>query len=166
MEPLENMLLYIKALEIRQAVDSIAEILLEAEMDFGTVEEGELLDFCYNSLLDNSIIIPNKISEVFSEDTPYDLRMENAVLIRKAALEMIADTGTLEEFGFELVEYLEVLLSELDMFRILFAEWIKTFDCWNYEIDRWGLFNPPGINYDDIDPDEDTSFNPDDFSDN
>lgn len=57
-------------------------------------------------------------------------------------------------------------VTELDTFRVLFAEWVNTFDCWNYHIDRWGLFNPPGINYDDIDPDEDLPFNPDDFTDN
>ena len=54
---------------------------------------------------------------------------------------------------------------EIDEFRILFTEWVKTFDEWNYSIDRWGLFNPPDINYGDHDPDDDIPFNPSDFFD-
>ena len=37
-------------------------------------------------------------------------------------------------------------------------EWVKTFDEWNYIIDRWGLFNPPGVNYDDFDIDDELPF--------
>ncbi|GHA28182.1 hypothetical protein GCM10007103_07180 [Salinimicrobium marinum] len=48
---------------------------------------------------------------------------------------------------------------------MLFAEWVKTFDQWDYILDRWGLFNPLGINIEDPDPDDDLPFdNPfDDF---
>jgi hypothetical protein len=53
----------------------------------------------------------------------------------------------------------------MEEFRILFAEWVATFDNENYSIDRWGLFNPPGVNYDDHDPDDDIPFDPDDFLD-
>ena len=55
------------------------------------------------------------------------------------------------------------IAGEVEEFRILFAEWVKTFDPWNYTIDRWGLFNPSGVNYDDKDPDDDISFDSDDF---
>ncbi|WP_262891436.1 hypothetical protein [Salinimicrobium marinum] len=42
---------------------------------------------------------------------------------------------------------------------------MKTFDQWDYILDRWGLFNPLGINIEDPDPDDDLPFdNPfDDF---
>jgi hypothetical protein len=85
--------------------------------------------------------------------------MENATLIRKAARELIVDALDLEKHGNQDTEYLDLLRKELDEFRILFAEWVKTFDCWSYSIDRWGLFNPPGIQYDDNDPDDDLPFN-------
>jgi hypothetical protein len=39
------------------------------------------------------------------------------------------------------------------------------FDVWNYIKDDWGLFNPPGVNAHDKDPDQDIPFNPDDFFD-
>lgn len=109
MKPWEHMPLHKKAMEIKQLVDSIAEILLEAEMDYETVEEGEMIDNCFNFMVDNSLIIPAKIAEASSEDTVYDIKMENATLIRKAAIEIITDTYTLENFGFKDLEYLDVL---------------------------------------------------------
>ena len=109
--------------------------------------------------------IPAKIAGVASEDTPYDLRMENAAIIRKAARELITDARGLQMHGYKDEEYLDLLWNEVEEFRILFAEWVKSFDQWNYIIDRWGLFNPPGVNYDDQDPDDDLPFNPEDFFD-
>lgn len=166
-EDWEHHPLYKKAMEIKQLVDSILEILTEAEMEYESEEEGAMIDNCFNFLMENSLMIPAKIAGASSEDMPYDIKMENATLIRKAARELITDSHTLEEFGFKETEYLEVLIKEIDEFRILFAEWVKTFDPWDYILDDWGLFNPPGINYDDKDPDDDIPFDDDDddFSD-
>lgn len=47
----------------------------------------------------------------------------------------------------------------------LFIDWVASFDVWNYIKDDWGLFNPPGVNAHDKDPDQDIPFNPDDFFD-
>ena len=55
--------------------------------------------------------------------------------------------------------------KEIDEFRLLFIDWVAGFDEWNYIKDDWGLFNPPGLNAHDKDPDEDIPFNPDDFFD-
>ena len=68
----------------------------------------------------------------------------------------------LEMYGFRETEYLDLLRNEIEAFRILFAEWVKTFDPFNYIIDRWGLFNPPGVNYNDLEDDD--SIDPDDFN--
>jgi hypothetical protein len=114
-------------------------------------------------LKQNAMIIPAKIAGASSEDMLFDIRMENAAIIRKAARELITDVRNLQIHGFKDVEYLDLLREEVESFRILFAEWVKTFDCWNYIIDRWGLFNPPGVNYDDLDLDDDIPFNLDDF---
>jgi len=61
------------------------------------------------------------------------------------------------------VKYAQLLKNELEEFRILFTEWGKTFDIWNYTIDRWGVINPSGIQYDDKNPEDDIPLNPDDF---
>jgi hypothetical protein len=89
--------------------------------------------------------------------------MENAAIIRKAAREISTNCTGLKICGYKHTDYLELLRHEVEDFRILFAEWVKTFDQWNYIIDRWGLFNPPGIDYDTHDPDDDIPFNPNDL---
>ena len=155
---LENSPLYQKARKIQRLVDTIVDVIYESELDFETEEEGNMIDESINYMVENSIIIPAKIAGAFSEDMLYDIKMENAAIIRKAARELITDATSIEEFGFKDIEYLEILRIEIDNFRVLFAEWVKTFDPWNYIIDRWGLFNPPGVNYDDYDPDEDLPF--------
>jgi len=47
----------------------------------------------------------------------------------------------------------------VEEYRLLFIDWVASFDKWNYIIDRWGLFNPPGIGPFDKDPDDDIPFN-------
>ncbi len=84
----------------------------------------------------------------------YDLRMEAAAIIRKSARDLVLQTHSLRSFGFKEVYYFDLLRESVEDYRILFAEWVKSFDPWNYMIDRWGLFNPPGVNYDDEDPDD------------
>ncbi|WP_250432837.1 hypothetical protein [Hanstruepera flava] len=128
-------------------------------MFFETEEDGKMIDDSINYLVDNSLPIPSNIVEASDEDVFYDIKMEHATIIRKAARDILTDLSTLEHFGFKDIEYLEVLRNEMEEFRVLFAEWVKTFDPWNYMIDRWGLFNPPGINYDDHDSDDDLPFN-------
>jgi hypothetical protein len=56
-----------------------------------------------------------------------------------------------------------LLRKEIDEFRLLFIDWVASFDVWNYIKDDWGLFNPPVVNTHDKDPDDDIPFNPDDF---
>ncbi len=113
-------------------------------------------------MLANALIIPAKIAGAEGADL-YDLRMENAAVIRKSARELLTDARGLQMNGFKDIEYLDLLRSEMEEFRILFAEWVATFDEQNYVIDRWGLFNPPGVHYDDHDPDDDIPFNADDY---
>ncbi|HAB26519.1 MAG: hypothetical protein CMP05_10000 [Xanthomarina sp.] len=79
--------------------------------------------------------------------------------LRKSARELLKKAHGIDIRGYKDLEYLDLLRNEIDESRILFAEWVKTFDCWNYMIDRWDLLNPPGINYVDHDPNDDNPFN-------
>jgi hypothetical protein len=163
--------IYIKAEEIyllvnRMLTGSDADEL-EATEFMEDVETDMIEQFFQHnkeSMLVNSMIIPAKIAGAEGGDL-YDLRMENAAIIRKAARELITDARGLQMNGFKDIEYLDLLRSEVDEFRVLFAEWVLGFDKENYIIDRWGLFNPPGVNYDDHDPDDDIPFDPDRFFD-
>tara|TARA_R110002049_G_scaffold95397_4_gene234266 strand:- start:476 stop:979 length:504 start_codon:yes stop_codon:yes gene_type:complete len=163
LEKWENMPIFKKAMDIQKLVDHIVESVEKTDINFEREIEAEMLQNNLMFLRENSLIIGAKIAGAAGEDTLYDLKMENAAIIRKCARELITDMRGIQMHGFQDIEYLDLLRNEIEKFRILFAEWVKTFDCWNYIIDRWGLFNPPGVNYDDPDPDDDIPFNPDHF---
>ena len=88
----------------------------------------------------------------------YDLKMENAAIIRKAARDLMVQQHSLDMFGFEYVEYYQIVRELIEEYRLLFIDWVTGFDKWDYIIDRWGLFNPPGIGPFDKDPDDDIPF--------
>ena len=88
----------------------------------------------------------------------YDLKMENAAIIRKAARDLMVQQHSLDMFGFEYVEYYQIVRDLIEEYRLLFINWVAGFDKWDYIIDRWGLFNPPGIGPFDKDPDDDIPF--------
>lgn len=163
MEQWEQLPLFKKAMEIKVLVETIIESVEKTDIKYDDPIEADMVQHNLKYMRINSSLIPAKIAGVASDDMLYDIRMENATLIRKAARELITDMRALEMHGYPDTEYLDILRDELESFRLLFAEWVKSFDCWNYIIDRWGLFNPPGIHYDDVDPDDDIPFNFDDF---
>ena len=157
-EQWEKLPIFNKAMEIKELVEHLGEAVEKTEIDFEDPIQSEMVDCSINFMRENSMIIPAKIAGAAKEDMLYDIRMENAAIIRKAARELLTDAMSFEMHGFKDIEYLDLLRKEVDEFRVLFAEWVKSFDEWNYVIDRWGLFNPPGVNYDDIDPDDDIPF--------
>lgn len=127
-----------KAEQIMHLVNSFVEVLKETD--------NELIKFQIEFLLENSMIIPAKISGAEGGDI-YDLRMENAAIIRKAAREIYVTVGSFEFLGLEDTDYIHLIRKEIEEFKVLFRDWVKSFDVWNYVIDDWGLFNPPGIEY-------------------
>ena len=88
----------------------------------------------------------------------YDLKMENAAIIRKAARDLMVQQHSLDMFGFEYVEYYQIVRDLIEEYRLLFIDWVAGFDKWDYIIDRWGLFIPPGTGPFDKDPDDDITF--------
>ncbi|MGB5983442.1 MAG: hypothetical protein WBG46_14975 [Nonlabens sp.] len=163
---IESLPVYIKAREILDLVNRMLEGLTSDDLkdsEFEDEKDFKEIMFKQNSeyLLSNAMTIPVKIAGAEGAGL-YDLRMENAAIIRKAARELITDARGLQMNGFADVEYLDLLRTEVENLRVLFAEWIKTFDKEDYIIDRWNVFNPPGVNYDDHDPDDDIPFDPSD----
>ncbi len=144
-EELEKMPLYQKAMEILMIVERITDLVPEDE---------EFLCDIAKDMFGDALQIPAKIAGASGVEL-YDLRMENAAMIRQCARQIHVGCDGFRIWDFKEREYLDLLWAHLEEFRILFAEWVKTFDQWNYHIDRWGLFNPPGVNYDDKDPDDD-----------
>ncbi len=163
-EETKKMPLFKKAEEMLDIAEKIVAILSEMNLRKDKTTKEEMLQNYAKWIMENSSIIPAKITGAEGVGI-YDLKMENAAIIRKAARELQTQCTGLKIFGFKETDYLELLRDEIEEFRALFAEWVKTFDPWNYNIDRWGLFNPPGVNYDDKDPDDDIPFDPSDFFD-
>ncbi|WP_462319610.1 hypothetical protein, partial [Marinilabilia sp.] len=85
----------------------------------------------------------------------YDIRMENAAIIRKAARDLMISNHSLDMYGFKYVDYFNIVRELIEEYRLIFIRWVQSFDKWNYIIDRWGLFNPPGVGPYDKDPDDD-----------
>lgn len=156
-EDTQKMPLYIKAEQIFRLTEGIVHIV-PADNDF-------LQETTVRFMIENALIIPVKIVGAEAGDL-YDLRMENAAIIRKAARELYVQAGSLRfEENITDKDYIRLLRNEIDEFRLLFIDWVAGFDEWNYIKDNWGLFNPPGVNAHDKDPDEDIPFDPNDFLD-
>lgn len=145
---LHKMPVYQKARHILQMVDAISTLV---NMDDLFQKE------TIQHMIEQAHLIPAKIAGAEGAGL-YDIKMQNAALIRKAGLDLITLRHSLEMGGFPHKEYLKLIPDEMEEFRVLFVDWVASFDPWDYVIDRWGLFNPPGVSPDDKDPDEDLPF--------
>jgi hypothetical protein len=145
----EKLPIYLKGKEIFDMVRKITDLI---------PEDNEILMDIKGSMLCDAGMLTVKVAGAEAGDL-YDLRMENAAIIRKAARDLMVSQHSLDDFGFEYVGYYKMVRELIEEYRLLFIDWVAGFDKWNYIIDRWGLFNPPGVGPFDKDPDEDIPFN-------
>ena len=149
--------LWQKGYEILNMVIAIRKAFAER------VEDDEMLKSSLDFIYQDALQIPAKIAGAYNIGL-YDLKMENAAIIRKCARDVYVHSGSLGHAKIGDEDYIRLLRSTIeDEFRPMFAEWVTTFDINDYTIDRWGLFNPPGVNYDDHDPDDDIPFDAEKF---
>lgn len=133
--------LYQKGKEIMDVVLQITELIPENEVHLNTIKR---------IMLEDARVLTVKVVGAEAGDL-YDLRMECATIIRKAARNLMVQNHTLEMFDFEHTGYFDIVRKLIDEYRLLFIDWVAGFDKWNYVVDNWGLFNPPGIGPDDAD---------------
>lgn len=153
-DSLTGLPIYRKGEEIYELVSKIVDLIPENKEELQQVKA---------EILTDSMLLMIKVASAEAVEL-YDIKMEAATIIRKAAHNLMIKYHTLEMFGFEEVEYYQMVRDLLDEYRLLFIAWVASFDKSNYVIDRWGLFNPPGVGPFDIDPNDDLPFNPDDFN--
>lgn len=127
--------IYKKAEEILETLIAITDIFPEDNQALLSLKE---------QLLGDTMLIQVKLASAYSVKL-YDVKMENATLIRKAARDLLVAYHSLEMFEFEEVEYYELIRTQIEEFRLLFIEWVEGFNPAHYITDNWGLFNPPGI---------------------
>ncbi len=120
-------------------------------------EDNEYLQNIKGNLIGDIMMIQAKICGAEAVKL-YDIKMENAAIIRKAAREIFVGGNTLEYFGFSDSKYYFLVRKLIEEFRLLFIDWISNFNPKHYIVDNWGLFNPAGISHDHIQTDEDLDF--------
>ena len=125
---IDNLLVMKKAREIFDIVDSLVELI---------DDEDAFIAHYRSMLFEDSSIICAKIAGAEGGDL-YSLRMENAVLIKIHARNLLAQTSGLKMLGFKDVRYLQVLRDAIEEFRLLFIEWVNGFDKSNDISDNWG----------------------------
>ena len=147
-EKLRNMPLYLKSQEIFETVQTICDLI---------PPENEYLRDVKMHLLENSMLIQVKISGAEAV-LLWDLKMENAAIIRKCARELMVSYQSLKVFGFDEAEYYMIVRRQIEEFRVLFREWVAGFNPKHFIVDEWGLFNPPGISQDYVQRDDELNF--------
>jgi len=143
-DKLHKMPLYQKGREIVDLVCDIADLIPDGDDPLGYTKQ---------LMLEDVHMLCAKIAAAEGSDL-YDIRMENATLIRKSAMSLYVSIHTLKMYGFEHTEYYLMVRKKIREFRSLFVEWVAGFDKSNYIADQWGLFNPPGVAVSDEDEDE------------
>ena len=144
----EKLPIYLKGKEIFDMVNKITSLI---------PEDNEYLMHVKACMLNDAALLTVKVAGAEAAGL-YDLKMENAAIIRKAARDLMVQQHSLDMFGFEYVEYYQIVRDLIEEYRLLFINWVAGFDKWDYIIDRWGLFNPPGVGPFDKDPDDDIPF--------
>lgn len=120
-------------------------------------EDDSILTDLKGQLLGDAMLIQAKLAGAFAVKL-YDIKMENATLIRKAARDLMVSYHTLKMLGFEEVEYYKIIRTQIEEFRLLFVEWVAIFNNKHFITDSWGLFNPPGIRHDYQQADDELDF--------
>ena len=138
----EQLPIYKKGMEIFDIVKTMTDLI---------PKDNEHLQITKGFMLEDASNLTVKVAGAEGGDL-YDIRMECATIIRKSARDLVVQLNSLEMFGFEEVQYFDLLRREVEEYRLLYIEWLEGFDPWNYIIDRWGLFNPPGVGPFDEDP--------------
>ena len=124
-------------------------------------DDNEILKEIKSHIMENIMVLQAKLYSA-ERMKLWDLKMENAAIIRKNARELMVQYHSLKMFGFEDVKYYNMVREQLEEFRILFRDWVSTFNPKHFIVDEWGLFNPPGIDQDYEQRDDELNFLDDD----
>lgn len=148
--------IYKKAEEIYKTLQTITDLF---------PEDNDYLQHLKSNLLEDIMVIQAKISGAEAVKL-YDIKMENAAIIRKAAREIMVSGHQLEYLGFSDAKYYKIIRNMIEEFRLLFIDWVAGFNPKHYIVDEWGLFNPPGISPHYIQRDDELDFLDEDDEDN
>jgi hypothetical protein len=129
MDAYKELPVFKSAQKIRELTHRIVETFDESKDKFQLKQQ----------MMMNAYTLEVKIAGAEAGDL-FTLRMENAVVIKIHARELLAQTSLCKAENLCSREYLQLLRDEIDEFRKLFVEWVKSFDKFNDAPDEWGLF--------------------------
>jgi len=148
MKPYSQTPIFRKSAEILETLKSITDLF---------PEDNEMLLSLKSQLIEDAMTIQVKLTGSYAVKI-YDLKMENATFIRKAARDLLVSYHSLEMHGFKEIEYYHIVRQQIEEFRLLFIEWVAGFNQQHFITDSWGLFNPLGISHDYEQSDDELDF--------
>lgn len=155
-DKIKSLPIYQKAELLFQLVESLLASL---------PEDDEYIQATKDFMRSDAMIITAKIAGAEGGDL-YSIRMQNAAIIRDHALHLYVQVGSLRfHEGYKDLEYVQLIRKELNEFRLLFIDWINSFDTNNHIWDEWELFNPKGAIRPEDSDGYDENFDIDDFFD-
>jgi hypothetical protein len=107
-------------------------------------EDNELLQSMKEIMRADAMMLPAKIAGAEAGNI-YSIRMQNAAIIRYHAMSLHTQVGGLSLYDESIdTSFINLIRTEIENFRLLFIDWVNSFDTSNYIWDDWELFNPKG----------------------
>ncbi len=125
----ESLPIFQKAEEIRDLTRRIIE----------SIDDERVRMIHMNTMLEDSIVIPERIAAAEAIDD-FVGKMENATIVKIHARSLRNQSESLLFDGALPKDYLILLKKEIELFRKLFIEWVRSFDSSRAKDDGWGLF--------------------------
>lgn len=132
---IEQLPIYQKAELLFQLVESLAASL---------PEDNELLQSMKEIMRADAMMLAAKIAGAEAGNI-YSIRMQNAAIIRYHAMSLYTQVGGLSLYDESIdTSFTKLIRTEIENFRLLFIDWVASFDKSDYIWDDWELFNPKG----------------------
>lgn len=125
----ESLPVYRKALEIEELTGQIVD----------TIQDEMQAERYGNGMLEDAMMLPSKIAAAEAMDS-YIQKMENATMVKIHARNLLTQTSSIKHLSIVNEQYIQLLRDEVDAFRLLFRDWIKTFEGSDKSGDGWGVF--------------------------
>ena len=124
---------------IRLAVYQKAEEVFElAQAIANCLEEDELRDHLATEIFTHAALIQAKIAAAEGAGL-YSLRMQNAVVIKLAAHDLMNAVSFAEMVNINQKDYVQLMRDKIEEFRVEFVSWVRGFDK-SYDMpDNWGI---------------------------
>jgi hypothetical protein len=126
-------MLFKKSIDILNITQTIGDLL--ADDEDGTAAA--------DLMMENALKIMVKVKSALPVDNVYSLVMENAVIIKINAKELLIQLWACEAIHGLDKSYVTVLKEEIIRFKAIFIRWVQSFDKETDVPDDWYLFNDP-----------------------